>query len=326
MSLEAHVERLYRDFGPSKNMGDAAQDTRHPHYFLHRNFLGEQDLLIIFNSKRCRYHCSFCDLPLKSTSAWVPSDDILAQFEYVISELRHSLSVIDRLTLSNEGSVLDETTFPFEALEEIAKCARQLKNVRTIVIETRLEFLEPRIISRLKQADPKSIINILAGFETLNQHIRDQILIKGATLDDFLAGLDKVAESQSELTAFVLYKPSFAMTDQEAFREAEASIDYVRRECDLRNIPLTVRLNPMYAAHRSKWAGQAFASSDFKPPRITDVLALAMKKREQGIPVYIGLSTEGLTSLQGSYMAREDYSKEVLKKAIVFNHQKVLRR
>jgi len=322
MSLEAKVMRLYNEFGQRKPIGQPAEDTRHPHYFLHRTFLGEQDLLIIFNTKRCRYQCYFCDLPLKSTRAWVTTEDILAQFEYVLDELKHSLSVLDRLTLSNEGSVLDIDTFPEDAMLTIARCAKELRRIRTLVLETRLEFVDPIYIKQVKEADPRATINILTGFETRDPYIRDEILYKQESLDMFLGGLDKVGESGADLTAYVLYKPSPNMTDKDAFIEAEDSINYLVEQCRRRGIPLTVRLNPMYAARRSRWAKIARTTPEYKPPRLSDVLRLAVKKASEGVKIYVGLSTEGLEEPWGNYIVREDYSQELLKQAILFNSGK----
>ena len=115
-TLRTYSRELYGKYGQRKELGSAAESIDRPHYFLHRTFLGDQDLLVIFNTKRCRYQCSFCQLPAKSSINWIPSSSIQEQFRYVLSELKHSLSVISRVTLANEGSVLDFTTFPDDAL------------------------------------------------------------------------------------------------------------------------------------------------------------------------------------------------------------------
>jgi radical SAM enzyme (TIGR01210 family) len=319
LDLQARIRYLYNEFGQTKKMGMPAKDDRHPHYFLYRTFLAEQDLLIIFNTKRCRYSCSFCALPYKSGATLVPSEAITDQFEFVVSEMRHCLSVIDRLTISNDGSVLDSETFPRDALLRILSCTAELRRVRTVVLESRLEFVDPSYLHCLGQANRRASIDILTGFETLDAHIRDEVLRKAEPLEVFSKGLDRVAASGASLTAYVLFKPCAAMTDAEAYSEADASIDYLVKQCHVRRLPLTVRLNPMYAAKRTSWERNAESTLAYRPPRLTDVLNLAREKRRQGIPIYIGASTECLEEEWGTYRAREDFSKEVLKAAIVFN-------
>lgn len=302
-------------------MGHAANEPTLPHYFLHRTFLGDQDLLIIFNTRRCRYQCYFCDLPYKSTKQHIAGDDIIRQFEHVAFELRHSLSVLDRLTISNEGSVLDSSTFDKEALRAIVESTRELKRLRTLVLETRLEFVERNIIQDLQAANHCVKLNILTGFETVNPRIRNEVLFKRESLNAFLTGLDKVGENGCALTAYVLFKPDPAMTDCEAYEESSATIDFLAHHSRIRNIPLTLRINPMYAAQHSRWTKVAHATSQYQPPRLSDVLRLAQEKAQAGVATYIGLSTEGLDEPWGNYTVREDYSKELLKKAILWNNR-----
>ncbi len=145
------AKTLYNDFGQRKYMGNTAPSNRHPLFFLLRSFLGDNDLAILFNTKRCQYQCSFCQLPAKSSKVWIPSDDIIVQFEYIMHEVKHALSILDRISISNEGSVLDQSTFPTSALLEITDCINELRRVRTFVIETRVEFVDIDILSDIKK-------------------------------------------------------------------------------------------------------------------------------------------------------------------------------
>lgn len=317
--LEALVRDLYDEYGPRKPMGVPAGNPRVPHYFLHRNFLGDQDLLIIFNTKRCRYQCHFCDLPRKSSRRYIGTSDILLQFEYVVRELRHSLGVLDRLTLSNEGSVLDATTFAAEALIDIAKCSHELRRVRRLVLETRLEFVHNEVLSAILCSNHRVSIDILTGFETANQRIRDQVLRKRETLGQFEDGLDRVREAGCRLTCYVLFKPDPRMSDVEAQDDAASSIEYLSHQCRERGIPLTIRLNPMYAAEHTPWTRVAHNTPGYLPPRLTDVLDTARKKASEDVRIYIGLSSEGLSQGTDTYMAREDYSHNLLKEVVKWN-------
>lgn len=320
--LRTRVAQLYDTYGQRKDMGHGAVAEDRPHYFLHRSFLGEQDLLVIFNTKRCRYQCYFCQLPAKSSRTLIPADAIVAQFEYVVTELKHSLSVLDRLTFSNEGSILDATTFPTEALLSIAEAVGALRRVRQLVVETRLEFVDPDVLQQIRAAAPRVRTNILTGFETHDPILRERVLFKREPLELFEHGLDRVAESGSSLTAYVLFKPEQSMTDEAAVAEAAASIDYLDEACRSRGIPLDIRLNPMYAAAGSKWATIAHRSPDYRPPRLTDVMRVAARKRRLDLPIYIGLSTEGLDD-GSSYLAREDYQPGLIKQVKLFNDGKL---
>lgn len=324
MSVEDVARRLYDEFGQRKRMGGSALDSRTPHYFLLRTFLGDNDLAVLLNTKRCRYNCPYCELPAKSSKKWISAEDILAQFLYILHEVKHALSILDRVSLSNEGSVLDTTTMPMEALVAIARCVYELRRVRTLVLETRLEFVSVDVIQEIQRAAPRLTLNILAGFETQDAKIRTEILDRRESLETVLTGLDGVAETGATLGAYVLFKPSPAMSDDEAFVEADRTIDYLAGECRRRHISLYIRLNPMYVATGSKWGELAAATPDYQPPRLTDVMRLAEKKAREGVPIYIGLSTEGLGENWGTYLAREDYSPGLVRPIKLFNDGKIL--
>ncbi len=168
-----YIRNLYRQFGPPKPMGSSAGDLDKPHFFLHRKFLGEQDLAILFNTKRCRYQCRFCSLPAKSSQEWIDAEHVVNQFVYVTNELRHSLGVLDRFTIANEGSVFDELTYPVEALQAIVSATRAIPNLWKIVIETRIEFATVERMRAVKEWSGGKTLDVLTGFETLDTGIRD---------------------------------------------------------------------------------------------------------------------------------------------------------
>lgn len=316
------IRNIYKAHGPRKPMGIPAIDSKHPHFFLVRRFLEEADLAILFNTKRCRYQCKFCNLPAKSTKSFVTSEDITSQFIFVLECIKHSIVIIDRVSMANEGSVFDYETFPRDVLFKIAKSTSIVPSITKLVFESRLEFINSDDLIELKNSTNKTI-EILTGFETLDNHIRDNVLHKEETVDSFINGLEIIAKSQSSLTTYVLYKPSQDMNDEDAFNEAEKSIDFLIYQTRRLKIPLCIRLNPMYAAQGTQWENCANKIVEYKPPKLSDVLSLAIKKDKEGIPIYIGLTSEGLALEKNTYRAREDFTPTLLKRAIMWNRRKI---
>jgi radical SAM enzyme (TIGR01210 family) len=318
MNLSELLKKYYKAYGPPKPMNAGAPNLEWPHFFLHRKFLGEQDLAILFNTKRCRYQCRFCALPFKASRKWVDGELVIQQFANVIGEVKHGIGVFERLTVANEGSVLDQDTFPSEALHDIVTSVKVLPNIRKVVLESRLEFVSEPVLERLSEGSGKRL-DILTGFETLDETIRDEVLGKREPLAAFTSGLDRLGRVGTDLTTYILFKPSPFMSDTEAMEEAERSIDYVAEQCDKRGIPLIIRLNPMYVARGTPWAAAACAHADYQPPRLSDVIALAERKIAQGVRIYLGLTSEGLSEPKDTYRGREDFSSELLKKGILLN-------
>jgi len=200
-----------------------------------------------------------------------------------------------------------------------------MRRVRRIELETRLEFVQPEVLEKLRQMAPRASFAILTGFETVDQRIRDEVLAKHEPLEMLLKGLDNVARAGALLTAYVLFKPDPQMSDPEACSEALRSIDFLARQCQVRDIDLTVRLNPMYRAEGSLWARTADRASTYSPPRLTDVMRVAENAAaaHRDVRVYVGLSDEGLANADGTYLARDDYNSGLIKYVKQFNDRQL---
>ena len=255
-------------------------------------------------------------MPFKSSREWITEEDVLAQFRYVIDEVKDGLGVIERITIANEGSVLDETTYPATALTQIIAATRLQSRVRKLVLETRLEFVRAERLQEIREISGKRL-DLLTGFETHNPDIRERVLGKREPLEVFETCL--VSTTDAELTTYVLFKPDPAMNDDQAWEEAEASIDYLQQACRQRAIPLTIRLDPMYVAKGTARARRASTIENYQPPRLSDVISLAEKKRAESLPVYLGLTSEGLSDQQDTYRGREDFTTTLLKQVIIMN-------
>ena len=300
-------------------MGQAADDTSATHYHLLRKFKGDVDLLLILNTMRCFYNCSFCDLPAKSSEAHIGGGEIAAQMLSGLSRYADSFDVIDRVTLSNEGSVFDQATFDPGILVEIARAIDVIPNIRRLVLETRPEFVSSERVEELLNAARHCILDILVGFETQDDRIRNVTLGKRQSRESLTAMLDALAKrNRVAVTSYVLVKPDPAQTDEEAIVEAKQTVNFLIAETSRRSIPLSVRLNPMYIANKTRWAAK-IVPGQFKPPRLSDVFEIARWTEQQGVPAYVGLSTEGLAGPESSYRSRSDFSSSLLKRVIRFN-------
>jgi len=288
-------------------------------YHLLRKYRQEVDLLLVLRTPRCWYNCSFCDLPVTSRSFEVTPDEIYEQIRSAIRLYADALDVIDRISVSNNGSVLDARTLPEQALTNILQMANGLPSVTRIILETRPEFVVEPLAMLLRNSAPRLIIDYLIGFETLDDSLRNRVLRKGQSRQAVLDCLDVISlDSKAAATFFILLKPSLDHTDAEAVKETQASILWLSEACEQRGVNMSIRINPMYIDARTQWGKQALKGS-YRPPRLTDALELAQWAEKCGVPAYIGLSDEGLAGPEQTFRAREDYSKALLHQAIFHN-------
>ena len=311
------IKKIYCNYGPSKSMVVKRSNPDIADYFLLRKFSGLNDLLIIFNTRGCPFNCTFCNLKKQKTTD--KECDVLIQFKKVCWELRHSLSIVERLTLSNNSSVLNEDIFPSESLLLILRALKEFKSLKEVVMESNMYFIEANRIRNIMNIIQGKRLVILTGFETLNEEVRTKILRKPESVELFIQKLDILKECDCDFTAYILYKPDFRMTDNEAYEEAEKTVTFLHNEAMRRGIKLSLRINPMYAAEGTLWCEEAKRTPEYLPPNLSDIIRLARSCKEKGISVYIGLSTENSTKLFGCYRYRQEYSKAILKEAIKIN-------
>lgn len=318
-TLADYIRAIRKTSGARRPMGLSSKSTTRPHYHLLRKFKGDVDLLIILNTKRCHYNCSFCDLPTKSGLQYVTSGDIQEQLSETFSHYRDSLDVIDRLTLSNEGSVFDADTMDPSVLTQVADAAKAIPALRRLVLETRPEFVTADALEKILRIADDCIIDVLVGFETQDERIRNVTLGKRQDRESLLNFLNLLStHERTAVTSYVLVKPGLDQDDDAAIEEARATIQYLACETQTRGVPLSIRLNPMYIPSETRWGKKAVALG-YLPPRLSDVLRLARWAEAHGVPSYVGLSTEGLAESGSSYHCRDDFSKSLLKEAIQFN-------
>ncbi len=88
-----------------------------PIYHRKRIFLGRKDLVISFFTRSCNYSkCSFCTLPTRSATKNISKDEINSQTKMILNFYGSSCKEFEQFSIGNEGSILNESTFPQDSL------------------------------------------------------------------------------------------------------------------------------------------------------------------------------------------------------------------
>jgi radical SAM enzyme (TIGR01210 family) len=271
-----------------------------------RTIAGQRDLVVVFNSRRCQYQCSFCTLPTTSSHTLVEWHDLLAQLDEAFALADRECPVLDQISLGNEGSILDAATFPTKALEATLRRCSARSGVRSIVLETRSEFVTPLLLDQLRRwADPCQL-TVKIGLESVSQDVRERILQKRMSLPDFERVVTLLGRANVRLSSYVLVKASPWHDDAEGRDDAIATCAYLKDLCQCTGTALELRINSMYRAAGSRWSKWA-AQSQWTPPSIFDLGEVMWEVRTPDVAVYAGLSEEGLATPDGHYEARDDY-------------------
>jgi archaeosine synthase beta-subunit len=185
-------------------------------------------LTIILRTVGCRWkRCSMCGYIRES--AMVKDSELLAQFNqgmqrYVGEEV---------VKIYTSGSFLDTQEVSIEVRNRILERLCSL-GVKLLVIETRPEFVEPKIVEGILS---QIATEFSMGLETSNDLIRDELIKKGFSFQDFVCASQLVRESGGLVKAYLLLKPPL-LTEGQAIKDVIISAQRARPYADILSLNL----------------------------------------------------------------------------------------
>ncbi|MBN2195902.1 MAG: hypothetical protein JW751_24000 [Polyangiaceae bacterium] len=301
---------------------DAAQktytfdDEHDPHLPADRWFQGSTDglvLFIVFYTQACRWSaCSGCNLPSVSASGPVGFPALARQVDHVLDDpaVCAKKAAIAKVIVSNNGSVLDEVTFPTTALMYlVARLNLELPAMRVLSLESRPEYVdveELEFLARAMRERPvPAEIELAVGFEAFDDGIRNKVFLKGLSLRTFEALVERIRHPHFRLKCYFMQKPVATLSDAAAVTDVCAGIDYLDGVARRSGVAMNLHLNPTYVAHGTPLEA-AFLAGDYTPPRLTDVARAVLHGAGKALSIFVGLNDEGLAVSGGSFLRRED--------------------
>jgi radical SAM enzyme (TIGR01210 family) len=251
-------------------------------------------------------------------------------FDFIIKQIDHLFSMpdivkrydaINKLIVSNNGSVLDEETFSSTALMYLmAKVNIHLRSLKVLALESRPEYVdtaELEFLSRaLHEGSISTNLELCIGFEAFDEHIRNTVFDKGLSLNAFEDFVKKIAPYGYHLKCYFMLKPVPEMSDAAAVEDIQQAIDYLDTISTKYGITLNMHLNPTYAAYGTR-LGKAFVQGEYLPPTLHDLAQAASHAQGKNISVFLGLSDEGLAEQGGSFVREGE--EELLEQLEAFN-------
>ena len=188
-----------------------------------------KSLTIILRTVGCQWNrCAMCGYA--SEGAPATSEDLIVQFNAAMKKLSGEDRVVKIYT---SGSFLDPLEMPEEARAKIL-VDLQSRGIEKLVIESRPEYItSARVEECLSMIDTEFAI----GLETANDLIRQKIIKKGFTFQDFVDAAKTVHDQDGKVKAYLLLKPPF-LSEGEAIRDAISSAKAAGRHADLLSLNL----------------------------------------------------------------------------------------
>jgi radical SAM enzyme (TIGR01210 family) len=270
-------------------------------------------LFVVFYSLACRWSCcASCNLPAVSSQHPVSYGDIVAQVDalFAAPNVRARLGEIRKLIVSNNGSVLDEVTFPSTALMHLLVLANlHLPELRMLSFESRPEYVdlaELEFLSRaMRERKQPAEIELALGFEAFDDRIRNDVFRKGLSLRVFEDLVEKISRPGFCLKCYFMQKPVAEMSDEAAIEDIHNGIDYLHQVATRSGVRINMHLNPTYVAWGTPLEA-SFRAGCYRPPQLHDVVRALLHARGKALSVFVGLDDEGLAVPGGSFRRPED--------------------
>ncbi len=303
---------------------DDTHNARRPAEYWFQDSQEGRVLFLVLYGQACRWSkCLGCNLPSQMTRSHVPYDQLMDQIDYVFDEMLSSdeANGINKIILSNNGSVLDEQTFSTTALLYfVAKMNRHMPNVQALSLESRCEYVdeaELEVLSRaLAEGSRKAVLELAVGFEAFDDQIRNDVFHKGMTLEMFEKTVVMSARHDFHIKAYFMLKPVPDMSEQEALADIVSGMEYLDTMARKHGVQINMHLNPTYVASGTPLE-VAFREGRFSPPKLDTLRQAALASKHKKISLFLGLSDEGLAIEGGTFAGADD--EELLERLEEFN-------
>lgn len=183
---------------------------------------------VFLTNRECPWRCIYCDLWKNTLSESVPPGAIPAQIDFALGQLKAEQA--RQIKLYNSGSFFDPKAIPPEDFPAIAERVRAFERViveshPALVGNSTLRFHD--LLSQSAICNPQSAIQfeVAMGLEIADDGILAK-LNKRMTLEMFSRAAKFLREHDISVRAFIMVKPPFVRSEEEALAFAQRSIDF----------------------------------------------------------------------------------------------------
>ncbi|HVR36699.1 MAG TPA: radical SAM protein [Methylomirabilota bacterium] len=207
-------------------------DSNRPNaFFTEREPDGRGDVVsqatILLTNRECPWRCLMCDLWRNTLTERLAAGRVPQQIDHALSRLPAARQV----KLYNSGSFFDPGAIPVADHPSIAEL---VKSFERVVVECHPTLVNRRCVEFAGRLDGR--LEVAMGLETAHPEILDR-LNKRMTLEDFRRASAFLGAGELSLRVFILVKPPFITSEEEAIHWAGRSIDYAF-DCGARVVTL----------------------------------------------------------------------------------------
>lgn len=206
-------------------------------------------VIIYLRSKGCEWSCKsnggcfMCGHYFgTSMGEELPEKAYVNQFrkEFV----KYDFSNIPMICIYNAGSILNDNEIKNSELIEILTMVSQNKHIKRIVIESRPEFINRRMLSIISQLCKDQVIEIGIGLETADDRVRSKCINKGFSFNTYRESVSEIKKFYNiKALTYITVKPLF-LTVEEGLDDVVDSIKAIAEDTDIISLePVSIQEN-----------------------------------------------------------------------------------
>lgn len=254
-------------------------------------------LMMVLRTRGCEYArdhdggCTVCGF-INHARQDITEQDILRQFEHALECLTvyDDVKEIDILTL---GSFLNDREISPELRQRICSRVRRLQGIRRVSIESRSEYLtRDKLLSCKHLLNRKTILEFGIGLESANDDIRNRVIKKGLSREDFEQVVTIVKETGCDLLVYLLVKPQ-GLTEAQAIDDAVGSAEYVYGVAAKYGVRARIAYEPVFICENTPLE-MFFLNGDYHLVNLWSVVDIIRRSHHLG-EIFVGLSDENLS-------------------------------
>ncbi len=230
--------------------------------------------------------CTFCSFE-KAVNNYVGNLPLSArEFKALFFSGFHTMSnQADMLAYFTAGSALNRSEIPEATLVAIAKAVAKAPKVRWLRLESRVQHFDENYINQLNQilAAGGSRLDLAIGFETKDDHIRNNLMNKGLTLSGFEKAVEVAKRAGVRLTCYVMLKGHWLLKENSAIDECVRSIKYL----DDLGVD-EVQLQPLYVSPDDGLMYRAWQQGLVRPPWLWSILEVLSRVDKLKMQIMMG--------------------------------------
>ncbi|MCC7554929.1 MULTISPECIES: archaeosine biosynthesis radical SAM protein RaSEA [Methanoculleus] len=235
-------------------------------------------LIIFLRSTGCEWvektgGCTMCGFYCAtSRGREVSADEYIAQFEHVMDAV--DLGDYPIVSIYNDGNIFNEREMPVAAIEKICSYIDGYKNIRKVVVESRIDYSPDEHVAKMKKALNGRQLEVAFGFESANAQVMNLCINKGFSANNFDLFHSRMRGMGVLTKPLLLVKPPF-LTEGEAIDDILRTISYcISRGIDYVDLEVTT-------VEKNTVVHELWKNDLYRPPWLWTLVELLQQCRER---------------------------------------------